>query len=81
MDFYWQRAKLLANVGGKNRFGVMYLDYRGYGLSEGVPIDVYIWLVLPPCVGGASASPISYRSTPSGLDLLATDPTITSYLI
>lgn len=35
LDFYWQRAKLLANVGGKNRYGVMMIDYRGYGLSEG----------------------------------------------
>jgi pimeloyl-ACP methyl ester carboxylesterase len=35
MDFYWQRAKLLANVGGKNRYGIMMIDYRGYGLSEG----------------------------------------------
>lgn len=35
MDFYWQREKLLANVGGKNRFGVLMLDYRGFGMSEG----------------------------------------------
>jgi pimeloyl-ACP methyl ester carboxylesterase len=35
MDLYWQRAKLLANTGAKNRFGVMMLDYRGYGLSKG----------------------------------------------
>jgi fermentation-respiration switch protein FrsA (DUF1100 family) len=39
MDFYWQRAKLLANTGGKNRFGVMMVDYRGYGLSEGEPSE------------------------------------------
>jgi alpha/beta superfamily hydrolase len=35
MDFYWQRAKLLANVGGKNNYGVLMIDYRGYGMSEG----------------------------------------------
>jgi len=35
MDFYWQRAKLLAHVSGKNRYGVMMIDYRGFGLSEG----------------------------------------------
>ncbi len=35
MDFYWQRAKLLANTGRKNRYGVLMIDYRGYGLSEG----------------------------------------------
>ena len=39
MDTYWQRAKLLANVGGKNRFGVLMIDYRGYGLSEGTPSE------------------------------------------
>ncbi len=35
MDFYWQRAKLLAHVSGKNRYGVLMIDYRGFGLSEG----------------------------------------------
>lgn len=39
MDKYWQRAKLLANTGWKNRFGVMMVDYRGYGLSEGKPTE------------------------------------------
>lgn len=39
MDFYWQRAKLLAHVGSKHRFGVMMLDYRGYGLSDGPPTE------------------------------------------
>jgi pimeloyl-ACP methyl ester carboxylesterase len=39
MDFYWQRAKLLANTGYKNRFGVLMLDYRGFGLSEGEPTE------------------------------------------
>ncbi len=35
MDLYWNRAKLLANVGGKNRYGVLMIDYRGFGMSEG----------------------------------------------
>ncbi len=39
MDFYWQRAKLLANTGSKNRYGVMMIDYRGYGLSKGNPTE------------------------------------------
>lgn len=39
MDFYWPRAKLLAHTGGKNRFGLMMIDYRGYGLSEGTPSE------------------------------------------
>lgn len=39
MDFYWQRAKLLANTGGNGRFGVLMIDYKGYGLSEGTPSE------------------------------------------
>ena len=35
MDFYWPRTKLLANVGGNMHFGVLTLDYRGYGATEG----------------------------------------------
>lgn len=35
LDYYWTRAELLANIGGKNRFGVFVFDYRGYGMSEG----------------------------------------------
>ncbi|HEY4799654.1 MAG TPA: alpha/beta fold hydrolase, partial [Bacteroidia bacterium] len=39
MDFYWQRAKLLAHTGGKNHYGVLMIDYRGYGLSKGAPTE------------------------------------------
>jgi pimeloyl-ACP methyl ester carboxylesterase len=39
MDKYWNRAEILANVGHKNRFGVLMLDYRGYGMSEGTPSE------------------------------------------
>ncbi len=39
MDFYWQRAKLLANTKGKNHYGVLMIDYRGYGMSEGKPTE------------------------------------------
>lgn len=35
LDFYWPRAKLLANCGEKNRFGVLMMDYLGFGLSKG----------------------------------------------
>lgn len=35
MDYYWTRAALLANVGGKLNYGVFMIDYRGYGMSEG----------------------------------------------
>ncbi len=39
MDYYWTRAKLLASTGGKNHYGVLMMDYRGYGLSEGTPSE------------------------------------------
>lgn len=39
LDYYWPRIKLLANVGAKNRYGVLAIDYRGYGLSEGTPTE------------------------------------------
>lgn len=39
MDFYWQRAKLLAHTGRKHQYGVMMFDYRGFGMSEGEPTE------------------------------------------
>jgi len=39
MDFYYPRAQLLANIGGKNRYGVMMMDYRSFGLSQGTPTE------------------------------------------
>ena len=39
MDFYYPRTQLLANVGGKNHYGVLMLDYRGFGVSEGTPTE------------------------------------------
>lgn len=35
LDYYWTRAKLLANTG----FPVFMIDYRGFGLSEGTPSE------------------------------------------
>ncbi len=39
MDFYWNRAKLLAHVGGSFRYGVLMIDYRGFGMSTGNPTE------------------------------------------
>jgi fermentation-respiration switch protein FrsA (DUF1100 family) len=39
IDFYYPRAQLLANTRGKNHYGVLMVDYRGYGLSEGKPTE------------------------------------------
>lgn len=50
MDFYWQRAKLLAHTNGKNRYGVMMMDYRGYGLSEGKPTENGMYADVDACM-------------------------------
>jgi hypothetical protein len=50
MDFYWQRAKLLAHVNGKNRYGVLMFDYRGYGLSEGEPTENGMYADTRACI-------------------------------
>ena len=50
MDLYWQRVKLLANVGGKNRYGVMTFDYRGYGLSEGTSTESSMYADADACL-------------------------------
>ncbi|MCA6437744.1 MAG: alpha/beta hydrolase [Bacteroidetes bacterium] len=49
MDFYWQRAKLLAHVNGKNKYGVLMMDYRGYGLSEGEPSEEGMYADVDAC--------------------------------
>lgn len=43
MDAYWPRTKLLANIGGKNNYGVLTFDYRGYGLSEGSSTEATLY--------------------------------------
>lgn len=50
MDFYWQRAKLLAHVNGKNRYGVLMMDYRGFGLSEGKPTEDGMYADVEACM-------------------------------
>jgi pimeloyl-ACP methyl ester carboxylesterase len=50
MDFYWQRAKLLAHTGSKNRFGVLMFDYRGFGLSEGEPSEEGMYADTKACL-------------------------------
>lgn len=50
MDFYWQRAKLLAHVNGKHRYGVLYMDYRGYGLSEGAVKETGMYADVDACL-------------------------------
>lgn len=40
MDAYWKRIRLLAHLGGqKHKYGILEMDYRGFGLSEGKPTE------------------------------------------
>jgi hypothetical protein len=50
LDYYWQRAKLLANAGGKNRFGVLFMDYRGYGKSTGEATEEGLYYDVDACM-------------------------------
>ncbi|GAB5539006.1 MAG: hypothetical protein Salg2KO_11090 [Salibacteraceae bacterium] len=50
LDYYWSRVKLLANAGGKNRYGVMAMDYRGFGLSEGSPTEKGLYEDVDACM-------------------------------
>ncbi len=38
-DFYWPRQKLYAHIGGAYRYGVLMVDYAGYGVSEGLATE------------------------------------------
>ena len=49
MDFYWHRAKLLANLGDRG-YGVLMFDYQGYGLSEGKPTEEGMYNDLESCL-------------------------------
>ena len=51
IDHYWQRVKLYANCGGKERFGVLIYDYRGYGKSEDVPTEEGMKMLEPLLIG------------------------------
>ena len=50
LDWYWERAKLLANAGGKNRFGVLMMDYRGYGKSTGESTEDGLYTDVDACM-------------------------------
>lgn len=50
LDGYWQRATLLANVGTKNRYGVLIMDYQGYGKSTGKPYEEGLYKDVDACM-------------------------------
>ena len=56
LDNYWSRISLLANLGGKNNFGVLAMDYRGYGRSTGTPSEDGLYADVDACVQWLAAS-------------------------
>lgn len=50
MDLYWNRAKLLAHVNGRHRYGVMMLDYRGFGMSTGETTESGLYADVNTCM-------------------------------
>ena len=51
IDAYVPWLVLLANVGGLGRYGVMAMDYRGYGLSTGTPSEEGMYADVDACLG------------------------------
>jgi pimeloyl-ACP methyl ester carboxylesterase len=39
MDYYWSRQKVYSHLGGLGRYGVLMIDYPGYGMSKGTPSE------------------------------------------
>jgi pimeloyl-ACP methyl ester carboxylesterase len=61
IDYYWERAKLLANAGGKNRFGVMFMDYRGYGMSTGEATELGMYYDVEACMEWLKSNGLTSR--------------------
>lgn len=59
MDAYWQRTKLLANIGSKNRYGILTMDYRGYGMSEGTPTEQGLYRDVETCLDWLKSKGVS----------------------
>lgn len=50
LDGYWERATLLANLGEKSRYGVLIMDYQGYGKSTGKGNEAGLYNDVDACV-------------------------------
>jgi alpha/beta superfamily hydrolase len=63
MDNYWSRAKLLANIGSKNNYGVLMMDYRGYGMSEGTPTEHGLNDDVETCINWLKSKGVNEKNT------------------
>jgi pimeloyl-ACP methyl ester carboxylesterase len=50
MDYYWNRAKILAHLGYKHHYGVLMMDYRGFGMSKGEPSEEGMFADVDACM-------------------------------
>lgn len=39
MDFYWPRQKMYSHIGNQGRYGVLMIDYPGFGMSDGTSTE------------------------------------------
>lgn len=53
MDFYWERCKLLYYSGEPSKYGVLMMDYRGFGLSEGAVNEPALAADVQACIDWA----------------------------
>lgn len=63
MDYYYNRAKLLAHLGGKNNYGVLMMDYRGYGMSKGDPTEEGMYADVDACLQWLKAKGLNNSRT------------------
>lgn len=63
MDYYWNRAKLLAHLGYKHHYGVLMMDYRGYGMSKGTPTEKGMVADVDACMKWLKAKGLSDART------------------
>lgn len=50
MDLYWNRAKLLVQVNGRHNYGVLMMDYRGFGMSTGETTESGLYADVNTCM-------------------------------
>jgi alpha/beta superfamily hydrolase len=63
MDYYWTRAQLLANLKSKNNYGVLMMDYRGFGMSEGESTEAGISEDVEACIDWLAGNGVQQQNT------------------
>ena len=50
LDYYWNRISMLANIRSQHAYGVLAMDYRGFGLSSGTPTEDGMYADVDACL-------------------------------